>query len=85
MGTPGRDHWGNAMFCVMAGGGVQGGRIVGSTEKLGQAPKSRPVTPAQLHATVYKVLGIPNDLMLTDPTGRPVSPIEQAKPVDELF
>jgi uncharacterized protein (DUF1501 family) len=85
MGTPGRDHWGNAMFCVMAGGGVQGGRIVGSTEKLGQAPKSRPVTPAQLHATVYKVLGIPNDLMLTDPTGRPVSPLEQAKPVDELF
>jgi len=85
MGTPGRDHWGNAMFCVMAGGGVQGGRIVGSTEKLGQAPKTRPVTPAQLHATVYKVLGIPNDLMLTDPTGRPVSPIEQAKPVDELF
>lgn len=85
MGTPGRDHWGNAMFCLMAGGGIQGGRVVGETEKLGQAPKSRPVTPAELHATVYKVLGIRPDLMLTDPSGRPVSPLEQAKPVDELF
>ncbi len=85
MGTPGRDHWGNAMFCVMAGGGVQGGRIIGETEKLGQAPRLRPVSPAELHATVYKVLGIRPDLMLTDHSGRPVSPLEQAKPVDELF
>lgn len=85
MGTPGRDHWGNAMFCVMAGGGIQGGRIVGATEKLGQAPRVRPVTPSELHATVYKVLGINPDLMLTDPTGRPVSPLDQAKPVEELF
>jgi len=85
MGTPGRDHWGNAMFCVMAGGGIQGGRIVGATEKLGQAPRLRPVTPAELHATVYKVLGIRPDLVLTDPTGRPVSPLDQAKPVEELF
>lgn len=85
MGTPGRDHWGNAMFCVMAGGGVQGGRIVGETEKLGQAPRLRPVTPAELHATVYKVLGIRQDLVLVDPSGRPNSPLEQAKPVDELF
>ena len=85
MGTPGRDHWGNAMFCVMAGGGIQGGRIVGATEKLGQAPRLRPVSPAELHATVYKVLGIRPDLMLTDHTGRPVSPLDQAKPVEELF
>ena len=34
LGTPGRDHWGNAMFCLMGGGGVQGGRIVGSTNRL---------------------------------------------------
>ena len=85
MGTPGRDHWGNAMFCLMAGGGIQGGRIVGATEKLGQAPRLRPVSPAELHATVYKVLGIRPDLMLTDHTGRPVSPLDQAKPVEELF
>ena len=38
MGTPGRDHWGNAMFCLMGGGGVKGGQIVGSTDRLGDAP-----------------------------------------------
>jgi hypothetical protein len=52
---------------------------------LGQAPRLRPVSPAELHATVYKVLGIRPDLMLTDHTGRPVSPLDQAKPVEELF
>src|SRR6478672_11328459 len=41
MGTPGRDHWGNAMFCLMGGGGVKGGMLVGSTDKLGQRPKDR--------------------------------------------
>ena len=36
MGTPGRDHWGNSMFCLLGGGGVKGGRIVGSTNHLGE-------------------------------------------------
>ncbi len=45
MGTPGRDHWGNALSCFIAGGGVQGGRVVGSTNRLGEVPKDRPVTP----------------------------------------
>ena len=47
MGTPGRDHWGNAMFCLIGGGGVKGGRIVGSTDRLGEFPRtarSRPAT-----------------------------------------
>ena len=46
MGTPGRDHWGNAMFCLLAGGGMQRRRVVGSTNRLGEAPQDRPVTPA---------------------------------------
>ena len=43
MGTPGRDHWGNSMFCLLGGGGVQGGRIVGSTNRLGEVPKDHPL------------------------------------------
>ena len=69
--TPGRDHWGNAMFCLLGGGGVQGGRIVGSTDRLGQRPHTRPVTPANIHATIYQVLGIDPRLQLLDPSGRP--------------
>ncbi|HET6424249.1 MAG TPA: DUF1501 domain-containing protein, partial [Planctomycetaceae bacterium] len=58
MGTPGRDHWGNAMFCLMGGGGVKGGQIVGSTNRLGEAPQDRPVTPADIHHTMFHVLGV---------------------------
>src|SRR5205823_7502395 len=57
-GTPGRDHWGDAMFCLMGGGGVKGGQVVGSTDKLGQRPRERPVTPCNIHATIYEVLGM---------------------------
>ena len=42
-GTPGRDHWGNAMFCLMGGGGVKGGRLVGCTNRLGEVPQDRPL------------------------------------------
>src|SRR5438105_4210926 len=73
MGTPGRDHWGEAMFCLLGGGGVKGGQVVGSTDRLGQRPKTRPLTPVNLHATVYHVLGIDPRLQLLDPSGRPVN------------
>jgi uncharacterized protein (DUF1501 family) len=83
MGTPGRDHWGNAMFCLL--GGVQGGRIVGSTDRLGQTPHTRPVTPANIHATIYRVLGIDPRLQLLDPSGRPVNVLDDPTPIGELF
>jgi len=84
-GTPGRDHWGNAMFCFFAGGGVQGGRIVGSTDRLGERPKTRPATPSEIHATIYKVLGIDPHLSLVDPSGRPTPVLENPQPIEELF
>ncbi len=85
MGTPGRDHWGNAMFCLMGGGGVKGGQIIGSTDALGRVPNSRPVTPSNIHATIYKVLGIDPKLHLLDPTGRPTPVLEDPEPIHELL
>src|SRR5204863_7504363 len=58
MGTPGRDHWGNSMFCLLGGGGVKGGQIIGSTDRLGNRPHTRPLTPCNIHATIYNVLGV---------------------------
>src|SRR5437660_12356250 len=58
MGTPGRDHWGNAMFCLLGGGGVKGGRIVGSTNARGEVPKDHPLKPADIHHTMFHVLGV---------------------------
>ena len=84
-GTPGRDHWGNAMFCLMGGGGVKGGQVIGSTDRLGQAPKSRAVTPSNIHATIYQVLGIDPKLQLLDPSGRPVNVLDDPEPISELF
>ena len=84
-GTPGRDHWGNAMFCLMGGGGVKGGQVIGSTDRLGMAPKSRAVTPSNIHATIYRVLGIDPKLQLLDPSGRPVNVLEDPEPISELL
>jgi hypothetical protein len=85
MGTPGRDHWGNSMFCLLGGGGVRGGQIVGSTDRLGTRPQSRPVTPSNIHATIYTVLGIDPKLQLLDPSGRPVSVLDDPEPIGELL
>jgi hypothetical protein len=85
MGTPGRDHWGNAMCCLLGGGGVKGGQIVGSTDRLGGAPETRPLVPSNIHATIYQVLGIDRKLELTDPLGRPVRTLDDPAPIHELL
>ena len=84
-GTPGRDHWGNSMFCLMGGGGVKGGIVVGSTDRLGERPKERAVTPSNIHATIYRVLGIDPKLQLLDPSGRPTNVLEDPSPIEELI
>jgi uncharacterized protein (DUF1501 family) len=84
-GTPGRDHWGNAMSVLVAGGGIQGGRVIGSTDRLGEFPKDRPVTPGDLHATIYKVLGVDPTTHFLDRSGRPVGAIESGTAIEELF
>jgi hypothetical protein len=85
MGTPGRDHWGDSMFCLLGGGGVKGGQLVGSTDHLGRRPHTRPLTPSNIHATIYQVLGIDPKLQLLDPSGRPVSVLDDPTPIDELL
>jgi len=85
MGTPGRDHWCDAMFCLMGGGGVKGGTVVGSTDRLGARPKDRPLTPCNIHATIYEVLGIDPKLQLLDPSGRPVNVLDDPEPIRELL
>lgn len=84
-GTPGRDHWGNSMFCLLGGGGIRGGQLVGSTDRLGTAPRTRAVTPSNVHATIYTVLGIDPKLQLLDPGGRPVNVLDDPEPISELL
>ncbi|MBX3414893.1 MAG: DUF1501 domain-containing protein [Pirellulales bacterium] len=85
MGTPGRDHWGNAMFCLLGGGGIRGGQIVGSTDAKGYAPQTRAVRPEHIHATIYECLGVDPALHLLDHSGRPTPVLEDPTPIHELL
>ena len=83
-GNAGRDHWADCFSVLMAGGGVEGGRIVGASEKWGGGVAERLVTPQDLLATIYHVLGIPLDTHFNDSSGRPVA-ITSGAPIKELF
>jgi uncharacterized protein (DUF1501 family) len=81
----GRDHWGQAGFALMGGGGLKTGAIVGSTTEKGEVPKERPLLPADVLATVYHVLGIDPHLEFKDMTGRPIPILHQGEPIKELI
>lgn len=68
----GRDHWPNAFSVALAGGGVRGGQVIGSSDALGEFPKDRPLTPADLAATIYTLLGIDPARELRTSDGRPI-------------
>jgi hypothetical protein len=68
----GRDHWPRVFSAVLAGGGVQGGQVIGSSDSVGEVPQDRPVTPADLAATIYTLLGIDPKRELRTSDGRPV-------------
>lgn len=68
----GRDHWSALQTILLAGAGIPGGSVYGSSDRDGAYPAERPVTPADLFATFLHLLGIPSDLELRDRTGRPL-------------
>jgi len=70
--TGGRDHWPRVFSVALAGGGVTGGSVVGSSDTTGESPLDQPVTPADLAATIYTRLGINPRQNLHTPDGRPV-------------
>lgn len=68
----GRDHWPRVFSVALAGGGVAGGQVVGSSDSVGESPRDRPVTPADLVCTIYTLLGIDPTLELRTSDGRPI-------------
>lgn len=71
-GRDGRDHWPNCFTTVLAGGGIRGGQVYGSSDRHAGYPSSDPVNPVDLAATVYYLLGVPPDLELHDHLNRPL-------------
>src|SRR5437016_6641123 len=81
----GRDHWPQCWTIVMAGGPIKGGRVVGSSDEIGGAPQDRPVSPAEVAATIYHGLGIQLDLELPGPQSRPIRLVDNGvEPIMEL-
>jgi hypothetical protein len=82
----GRDHWPNCWTVSFAGGGVQGGRVVGKSDDIGAYPAERPVNPAEIVATIYRSLGIDLETPLPGPQGRPYMVVDSGtKAIKELF
>lgn len=81
----GRDHWPQVSCALMAGGGMRTGQVIGSTNRLGEYAKDRPVHVQEVVATIYKNLGIdPGSTTFRDPTGRPQYLVEHRTPIAEL-
>jgi hypothetical protein len=84
-GDAGRDHWGPLCTLALAGGGLKMGQVVGESTAKVEVPKTTPITPKDLMATVFHVLGIDHQIQFRDQSGRPTYLLpEGAKPIAEL-
>jgi hypothetical protein len=82
----GRDHWSRAYSALLAGGGITRGRVVGSSDDIAGDVKDHPVSPKDLLATAYHLLGIDRRTRLPDRAGRPIGLLpDDAEPVAEMI
>jgi hypothetical protein len=81
----GRDHWPQVASCLLAGGGMRMGQVIGSTNRLGEVPQDRPIHFQEVFATLYRQLGIDvSRATITDNTGRPQYLVDHREPIREL-
>lgn len=84
-GNSGRDHWAPLSTLALAGGGLRMGQVVGESAEKVDVPKSRPVSPQDLMATVLHVLDIDPRTQFLNQAGRPVYMVENGQPISELI
>jgi hypothetical protein len=80
----GRDHWPDCYTVLLAGGGVQGGAVYGSSDRLGAYPATDVATPGDLAATIFWRFGIDPALQIRDALGRPHR-LATGEPIKALF
>jgi hypothetical protein len=83
-GSAGRDHWAPLSPLALAGGGLKMGQVVGESSAKVEVPKTTPITPQDLMATVFHVLNLDAKMQVKDPAGRPTYMVEDGKPIAEL-
>jgi uncharacterized protein (DUF1501 family) len=83
--TAGRDHWSTAGVALMAGGGLRVGQVVGSTNALAEYVTDNPVSPQDIAATIYTVMGVNLHTWYKAQDGRPIELCPEGKPVKALL
>ncbi len=83
-GQGGRDHWGQVFSFVMAGAGIAGGQVFGSSDRNGAYPASNPIRPHDLTATIFHLLGIDHRSTFRDKLNRP-QPITRGEPLHAIL
>jgi hypothetical protein len=83
--TNGRDHWPRVFSSVLAGGGTKAGFAYGTSDALASEPDTDPVTPGQLAATMYHLMGINPRKTLMTPDLRPVEIVYEAQPIEQII
>ena len=81
----GRDHWPRAMTCLLAGGGIRGGQVLGESDARGEGPKSDAITPDDVAATFYHTLGIDAAKEFHTSVGRPITLVRDGKVLRPLI
>jgi hypothetical protein len=82
----GRDHWPGCFTVYFAGGGIQGGRIVGASDPIGAVPADRPTEPPEVIATIFHAMGLKLETHLPGPAGRPFPLVDFGfREIRELF
>ncbi len=85
VGQGGRDHWTYCYSAVFAGAGIKGGTLCGASDSQAAYVKDRPVSPADICATIYHCLGIDPDMPIFDRAGRPTPAAHGGQPVREIL
>jgi uncharacterized protein (DUF1501 family) len=80
----GRNHWPGTNTIVFAGGGLKMGQVIGESDNRGAYPKTRPIGPQDLMATIFHVLGIDQKVQFVHPNGRPTYMNEEGQVIEEL-
>jgi hypothetical protein len=81
----GRDHWAPVSMALLAGGGMKTGQVIGSTNRLGEVPKDRPVKMQEVFATLYHNLGLDPSTALPNQNNRPMAILDETRPIRELI
>jgi uncharacterized protein (DUF1501 family) len=82
---PGRGHWPEAGFALMAGGGLKMGQVIGETDRRAERAKGRPFTASSVLATLYHVLGMDPATTFPDHSGRPMYLLDHPESIQELL